>query len=107
MKRTALILSAASLWAQSFDFYSRGPYDPKVPRPETILGYNIGDRHSYHYQMENYLRAVAASSSRVKVIEYGASYEGRKTYLVFVSSEENIRRLEEIRSAIEIGRAHV
>ena len=84
----------------TFDFYSRGPYNPKIPRPEAVLGYAIGERHSYHHQMEAYIQALASASPRVKVIPYGASYEGRKTYLVIVSSEENMGRLEAIRSSI-------
>ncbi len=97
---TLLILSSASLFPQSFDFYARGPYEPKAPRPESVIGHAIGNAHTYHYQMESYIHALAAASPRVKVIPYGASYEGRKTYLVMVSSEENIGRLEEVRGAI-------
>jgi len=95
-----LLVSIAALPAQSFDFYSRGPYGPKVPRPETTLGHAIGERHSYHHQMEAYIQALAAATPRVKVTPYGASYEGRKTYLVFVSSEENLQRLEAIRASV-------
>ncbi len=96
-----VLLALGALRAQtSFDFYARGPYDSKIPRPESVLGYPIGERHSYHHQMEAYLQALAGATRRVKVTPYGASYEGRKTYLVFISSEENIGRLEEIRTAI-------
>jgi len=95
-----LLLSPVLLCAQGFDFYARGPYSPKIPRPEAVLGYPIGERHSYHYQMEAYIKALAAASPRAKVIEYGESYEGRKTYLILISSEENMARLEEIRASI-------
>lgn len=86
--------------AQSFDLYSRGAYAPGIPRPEQILGYPIGSRHTYHHQMEAYVAALAQATRRVKLEPYGASFEGRKLWLVFISSEENIARLEEIRSRI-------
>lgn len=95
-----LAVAASAASADSFDFFSRGPYNPGVPRPETVLGHAIGERHSYHYQMESYIKALAAASPRVKVLPYGESYEGRKTYLVIISSEENMARLEEIRAAV-------
>ena len=87
---------------KAFDFYAFGPYVDGVPRPEAVLGYAIGARHSYHPQMETYMAALAASpvKGRVKLEQYGTSYEGRKLWLVFISSEANIARLEEIRTAI-------
>jgi len=110
MKRLAIfavfvltILSAAEPAAgqpKPFDFYARGPYADGVPRPEAVLGYAIGTRHSYHHQMEAYMNALAAATRRVKVEQYGTSFEGRKLWLVFVSSEENISRLEDIRQRI-------
>jgi len=101
MKRLALVLALwCPLAADTFDFFSRGPYHRQIPRPETVLGYAIGERHSYHHQMEAYIHKLAAASPRVRVLPYGESYEGRKTYLVMVSAEENMKRLEEIRAAI-------
>lgn len=87
--------------APKFDFYERGPYQEGIPRPEEILGYAIGARHSYHYQMVDYILALDQASPRVKVIEYGTSYEGRKLHLVLISSEANIQKLEELRAATE------
>ncbi len=105
MNRSALLLwfalLAAPAWsAEVFDFYGRGSYNAKVPRPEAILGHAIGERHTYHYQMEAYIQALAAATPRVKVQQYGASYEGRKTWLVIISSEDNMGRLEAHRAAV-------
>ena len=108
MKRLLVVLllllgpwghGAVSQAPAQFDFYARGSYQEGIPRPEEILGYPIGTRHSYHFQMEDYIQALAEATPRVRVINYGESYEGRKLYLVMVSSEENIARLEEIRAA--------
>ncbi|MFQ5927996.1 MAG: M14 family zinc carboxypeptidase, partial [Terriglobia bacterium] len=85
--------------AVDFDFYERGPYREGIPRPEEILGYSIGTRHSYHYQMEDYIHALARATPRVHVLEYGESYEGRTLYLVLISAEDNLARLSAIRAA--------
>jgi hypothetical protein len=98
------VQSAAQSRGPGFDFYSGGAYLPGVPRPEEHLGYAIGTRHSYYHQYEAYLEKLAQSPAarRMKVESYGTSNEGRKLYLVFISSEENIARLEEIR--VEVTR---
>lgn len=95
-------LFATPSWAQEqeFDFYARGPYQESIPRPEKILGYAIGARHTYYYQMEDYIQALAAASPRVRVEPYGESYEGRKMYLIIISAEENLAQLEAIRERI-------
>ena len=31
---------------RAFSFYDRGPYRPNVPRPESILGYEIGSMNT-------------------------------------------------------------
>ena len=76
-------------------------YAPGVPSPRAILGYELGDRYTSHAGIEGYIHALEASAGgRVKVIPYGATYEGRLLYLVAVSSPENIRNLDGIRMNI-------
>jgi hypothetical protein len=110
MRRTAvivsgllLLLSLAPLFAatSSFDFYARGPYRPSVPRPSHLLGYEPGEFHTDFRGMERVILAIAhAASDRVRVIEYGQSYERRPLRLIIISSPENMNRLEEIRARI-------
>lgn len=97
-----LLLNPFSLSAQEreFDFYSRGPYAEGLPRPEQVLGHAIGTRHTYHHQMEEYMAALAKASRRVKLEQFGTSFEGRKMWLVFISSEENIARLDSVREQV-------
>jgi hypothetical protein len=82
-----------------FAFYEPGPFAENVPKPDEALGYRLGTRHSYYHQMEDYIHALGEASPRVRIVEYGQSYEGRTLYLVLISSEANLARLEEIRSA--------
>jgi hypothetical protein len=100
----SLLCPVAQAQPREFDFYAYGPYTEGAPRPEQILGYPIGSRHSYHHQMEAYFAALSSAPAvraRIKLEQYGTSFEGRKLWLLFISSEENIARLEEIRKQVE------
>jgi hypothetical protein len=74
------------------------PLDPSVPRPDAVLGYPVGSRFTHWEHIAAYLDALAAASPRVKVWEYGRTYEGRPLKLAAVSSPENLAHLDEIRS---------
>ena len=73
------------------------PLDERVPRPDAVLGYPLGARFTSWDRIVAYLEALDAASPRVKMWEYGRTYEGRPLKLLAVSSPENIERLEEIR----------
>jgi Zinc carboxypeptidase len=74
------------------------PLDPSVPRPSAVLGYPVGSRFTHWEHIAAYFDALAAASPRVKVWEYGRTYEGRPLKLAAVSSAENLARLDEIRA---------
>lgn len=100
---TILISFAISSLGQSeppFDFYQRGPYRESVPRPQSILRYDVGRQHTTYGQMEQVIFAIAkAAPERVKIFEIGLTNENRMQYLVAISSPDNMARLEEIRTA--------
>ncbi len=91
--------AASAQMPPPFDFYEPGPFVESVPKPDEALGYPLGTRHSYYRQMEDYIHDLERASPRVHVLEYGQSYEGRTLYLVLISSEANLARLEAIRDA--------
>src|SRR6185503_4446496 len=85
---------------QRFDFYTRGEYRSNVPRPQTILRYDVGDFHTTYAQMEQVINAIAASApDRVKIFDIGETNEHRMQHLVAISAPENMARLEDIRQA--------
>src|SRR5678816_3599503 len=85
---------------QRFDFYARGEYRSNVPRPQTILRYDVGDFHTTYAQMEQVINAIAASApDRVKIFDIGETNEHRMQHLVALSAPENIARLDEIKTA--------
>jgi len=88
------------LAALSFEFWPGAAYDARVPTFRQVLGYDPGDRITSSDGIRRYLDALAAASGRLRVFEYAQSWEGRKLVYAAVGSEANIRRLDEIRSAI-------
>ena len=96
----ALLASPAA--AEELSYYlpdARSPsaYDPDVPRPSAVLGYEVGEWHVRPDQLNAYMRAVAASSPRVAISVQGHSHEQRPQPLLTITSPRNHARLDEIR----------
>ncbi|HLL46110.1 MAG TPA: M14 family metallopeptidase, partial [Longimicrobiaceae bacterium] len=86
----------------TYDFYAGGSFSEGVPRPEQVLGYPIGSWHTTYGRMERYLDALGrAAPGRVKVMPYGRSVEHQTMYLVAISSEANIGRLDAVRADLQ------
>lgn len=87
---------------RAFSFYAKGPYRPGIPRPESILGYDVGTWHTQYAQQERVLLAIAdAARDRVKVEEIGVSNERRTMRIYLVSTPENIARLDAIKADLD------
>src|SRR5881296_1109640 len=103
--RPALLLAfvlACPLTAQEpFDFYSRGPYRPAVPRPEAITGYAAGSQHTMYAVMQHYLDTlVATATDRVRIETWGRTSECRPIRALIVSDPANLAKLDQIRAGI-------
>src|SRR6188472_2698859 len=106
--KTLVALALAMAFAQTaftqteekFDFYTRGEYGRNVPRPQSILRYDVGDFHTTYAQMEQVIGAIAAAApDRVKMFDIGETNEHRAQHLLAISSPENIARLDEIKAS--------
>jgi Zinc carboxypeptidase len=73
------------------------PASQTVPTPRVVLGDIAGAPGILPYAEDvyRYMRLLEKASPRVKVYSIGKSEEGREMIAVAVSSEENLRRLEE------------
>jgi hypothetical protein len=71
-------------------------FDPRVPTPAQILGYDIGARFTPQRAMMRYIERIAAASKRVKVDTVARTFEGREMLIITISSEANMARLAEI-----------
>lgn len=73
--------------------------EAQLVTPAQFLGYPLGSHFTPHYKVVDYVRQVAAAAStKVKLIEYGKTNEGRPLLVTVISSEDNIARLEQIRT---------
>lgn len=69
----------------------------QVKAPSEFLGHELGEKFTRHHQIVDYYAHLADESGKVVLKEYGKTYENRPLLLAFVSTEQNINRLEEIR----------
>jgi hypothetical protein len=85
----------------SIPVMSRAEDEPTgVPDPVSVFGFAPGaDRKLIDYsQLIDYVEQVADASPRVAVTEIGRTTLDRPMKLVFISSPENLARLDELRS---------
>jgi len=78
------------------------PASKTVPTPEVVLGDVAGAPGILPYSSEvyKYMRLLEKSSPRVKVFSIGTTEEGREMIAVAVSSEDNLKKLEENRARL-------
>jgi hypothetical protein len=94
----APLLALAASAAAAQQPFGSGPYDPAVPTPRSVLGYEVGDRFTPHHMLTRYIERVAAASRRIRVDTVALTFEGREVFLIAASSEANIARLDQIRA---------
>jgi hypothetical protein len=98
----AALCLAAPLVAQDFDFYARGPYRAGVPRPESVLGHDVGQRHTMYHQQQQVLdKLIAAAPERVRTEITGKTHEGKVLRVLIISAPENLAKLDQIRADLE------
>ena len=68
-------------------------------RPKDVLGYHVGAprKLTYYADILKYYRALAAATPRVKIETIGKSDEDRELVVVWVSSDANIKNLQQNR----------
>jgi hypothetical protein len=93
---TALLISASAHAQHAL--VPGGPYDPAVPTPQSVLGYEVGEHFTPHHLLMRYLDRLAATSRRVRLDTVAHSFEGREVMLVVLTSEANHQRIDQIRA---------
>lgn len=94
-----LSLSSSGFGQQSMEFFPGGTYDPSVPTPRSVLGYDIGGRFTDFRNLERYLEKLSSSSDRIQRVVYGETYERRPLQALIITSPSNLARLEEIKAS--------
>src|ERR1700692_797569 len=78
------------------------PASKNVPTPEVVLGDVSGAPGILPYAEDvyKYMRLLEKATPRVKVFSIGTTEEGREMIAVAVSSEENLKHLDENRARL-------
>ncbi|OOQ60516.1 M14 metallopeptidase family protein [Mucilaginibacter pedocola] len=89
IKRLLILILAVACCSTSFA--------QNIQSPEQFLGYKLGEQFTPHHRIVEYFKYVAGASKNVKLQQFGTTNEGRPQLAMFIASDENIGRLEEIR----------
>ncbi|MEO7213134.1 M14 metallopeptidase family protein [Mucilaginibacter sp.] len=89
IKRLLLVVIAVASFSAAFA--------QNIQSPEQFLGYKPGEQFTPHYRIVEYFRYIATASKNVKLQQFGTTNEGRPQLAMFIASDENIGRLEDIR----------
>lgn len=81
-------------------FPADAEHDPAIPQPEAVLGFPIGQRAANSAQIDAYARLLAESSDRVRLLEFGPSFEGRPMVYLVISSPANLARSEAVQDGM-------
>ena len=79
-------------------FFPGATYDPAVPTPSAVLGFEVGSQPATSAQIEAVITAIAAKSPRAKLFDYGKTHEGRTLHYLVIASEANLARLDALKA---------
>jgi len=102
-----LFVSFSSSYAASVQNYlpSGTNFDLQIPLPKDTLGFEIGQRHLRHGQLQQYFKKLAESSKRVKITTIGKTAQLREQFLVTISSAKNLANLDSILTKRDINKS--
>ncbi len=95
-------LLASSAQAQNFEFLPGAKYDQTILTLKQVVGHDWGEKITMHHEAVAYLNALQqAAGSRLKIIKYGETWEGKSLNVIAVSSPPNIGRIEEVKAGMQ------
>jgi hypothetical protein len=94
---TSCLIKVQAQPDMNYYFPSDMKFNPAIPTPKEILGFEVGEKHVSHDQLVKYMYLLSESSNRIQVERYGWTYEHRPLLLLTFSSPENLSDIEKIR----------
>ena len=95
-----LMMSAGS--AQSFEYLPGTKYDSAIPTLKKVVGHDFGEKITIHHEAEKYMTALQQSApSRMKIVKYAETWEGRSLYVMVIGSAANISKMEEVKAGMQ------
>lgn len=92
-----LFISSFAQWPISYYMPKHISFDSDIPLPSEFIGHDVGEWHVTHDKLYYYMLELAKVSDRAIWEEYGLSHEDRPLGNLIISSEENIRNIEQLR----------
>ena len=80
-----------------FCFFGINQAQNSILSPDEYLGYKIGTEFTRHHEVLNYFNHLSESSPNLNFSSYGKTNERRILSYAVVSSEENLKNLENLR----------
>ncbi|UII75224.1 zinc carboxypeptidase [Flagellimonas sp. HMM57] len=93
-----VLFISSSISAQDYFYKKFHPFNPDIPSPEEFLGHGIGERHTRHDLIVSYFTKLSEVSDRASLYEYGKTHEGRKLIMLTVTTPENLKNIDGLKS---------
>jgi len=95
-----LLLSFSCL-AQPLSYYFNNDvkFDPTIPTPEQVLGYEVGQWHVRHDQLVRYMEILAEKSDRINFEVIGRTHEQRPLVMLTITAADKLGNVEQLRQA--------
>ena len=98
MKKRLIVLGVAALCAGVLLVSTAAAQAPSFAE---VTGHDFGERITLHHEAMLYLQTLAEVSDRVRLLEQGETWEGRKLLVAIVTAPENHARLDAIQEAAQ------
>ena len=104
MKKLPLLFSAVlftltALAQENYFYPNAGKLNPAIPSPAQFLGYNIGEQHTRHERIVEYIKELDRLSDRVSSEIIGETFEHRAQITAVFTDPKNHQNIESIREA--------
>ncbi len=74
---------------------------PGISTPESVLGFEVGQRTATPEQISELVQRWAKESDRMTWTQYATSYEGRPLHLLAISSPKNLQNIDGIKRNVQ------
>jgi hypothetical protein len=95
----ALISFSSIAKPLSYYFEDDTAFDPSIPTPAEVLGYEVGQWHVRHDQLVDYMKVLAQKSERINFEVIGRTHEQRPLVMLTITAPNKLKKIENIRQA--------
>ncbi len=83
----------------SYYFEQDVKFDPSIPTPKQVLGYEVGEWHVRHDQLVRYMEILADKSDRINFEVIGRTHEQRPLVMLTITAANKLSNIEQTRQA--------